>query len=432
MSDPWEVDSQRVVVVGMGAAGLAAALAARHAGARVLVIAAGEGASGVASGTWDLDTDPSVQLAADARSLSDLLTDLARARPAHPLAGPASRPALAALLGELERALPGLVAASLEGERALVATELGLFRRPALRQDALLDLGAFSRARIGVARLPSLHGLDPGLVAASLEELAVDAGRALRFAPVDVGLEGPADLVELARRLDAPAGRERLAQALRDALVETPCDAVLLPPILGVERSDVRAIVQAAVGRPVGEMSASVAGPQAMRPSAAIARALAAVGVTQRAASVCAVEVEPDGLLLTLADEPSPHAKSTTLRARVVVLATGKQPTASLLSAEGLWREPLAGLPMYERGQPLGPRALADAVVGVQVDAEMRPRAEGGELLSEHLFACGALLDGIDVLGVGAGRVGAALSGWLAGAGAARRVHRRHPDDRDG
>ncbi|AKF03319.1 FAD-dependent oxidoreductase [Sandaracinus amylolyticus] len=418
-----------VLVVGAGIAGLSAALAASRAGAKVLVIDGGAGATALSGGAWDVATthDPF----ATPRMLDRALD--AHRDPAHPwsrLPRALSREAILESHQALSDALSIYPPLGAHVDGALAATELGLMRRAALVQHAVLDLAPIPNARIAVAWMRALRSFDGPFLAASLNEQAVRAGDARRFVAVEVELfrrAGDVTLLphEIAALLDAGDARRRLVTTLSRALGGASFDAVLVPPLLGLEDDRVRALVETGIELPIGEVVESLAGAQALRLARRITVALERASITRREARVARVT----GSEVHLTD-------GTTLRAGAVVLATGKHVGGGVVSASHELREPLADLPLYARGRALplissargrDPRALygddpftpgAGFSLGVGWDASMRALDAHGTPRSRDLFVCGALLDGThpsDGTGMGV----AAATGWIAGTRAA-------------
>lgn len=423
-----------VVVVGGGVAGLAAALAASEEGARVTVLDARPGASSLAGGAWDFGLAPArpSEALADSRSSLALLAELVRARPTHPLAPHALE--LGALAAASHTAvLEALgIYAPLELDRppALVATDVGLVRRVATAQRAVLDLAALPKGRIAVATFPSARAHDGGFVAASLGELSVRAGDARRFCAVEVEILRRGRDVwlhphEAGALFDDDRARDRLVRALGRALGGSSFDAVLLPPLLGEHDDTAWSRVRAALAMPIGEWASSLAGPQSARLIRALARGFAR--------SKASYERSP----VVRAETTSVETARTTHRAGAVVLATGRHLAGGLSFRRDEAIEPLFGLPGYLDGKPLGSSDTSALFeddpftsgssgfrIGVGVDDAMRPLDASGKPRSPTLFAAGSILSGVPIAGEGGGLGIATITGWIAGRNAARAAAR--------
>ncbi len=213
----------KIVVIGGGIAGTAAAYAARENGAEVTWIVGTSGATILAPGAYDLapwqDASPAAELSSEAIALVTAL---------------------------------GYVAS--EGP-AWVATTAGVVRPCRLRDAALLDLGALhSGARVALPRVVHAEW-DADALARTFASDPWAHARGLRFEAVDVPVHRLADErdlphLTLAARHDAGDRSAWLADRLR-AHAPAP-DAWLLPPWLGV-RPATAARLRAAVGAPLGE-----------------------------------------------------------------------------------------------------------------------------------------------------------------------------------
>jgi glycerol-3-phosphate dehydrogenase subunit B len=215
----------RVVILGGGAAGTSAAIAARAAGADVTVVLGRTGATSLTSGALDGPDDAPESMASSARA----------------------------------------VAAALElhvVEPCAIATSDGTIRTARGRDASLADLsnvkGAVLVAHVGHV------AWDAAAIAAGLAESDP------RFAARDVGLvlhtdERAMSHAELAARHDDPTRLARAAERIRAALAEGgEFSAVLLPPWLGVSAPRAREL-SALVGIPCGEALVAIDGPAGLR-----------------------------------------------------------------------------------------------------------------------------------------------------------------------
>jgi glycerol-3-phosphate dehydrogenase subunit B len=276
-----------VVVVGAGAAGTAAALTAAGAGASVVLLDGGPGATALSTGAVDLV--PWERAQANDRS---------------------TRAAVPAEVLALLDALGGYV---LRDRPALLATTSGIVRRADGHDAALLDLGALAGRRVGVVRC-GRPGWDADGLAASWGE---------SFVPVDATVLRYTDERDLpdadfAARHDDDARVEWLAERLRDAMAHAGASlgALIVPPSLGIERARAADLTKL-VGVPCGEPMALPGGPPGLRFERARDRALAAAGVLHRLGRAVNVERSGEGWSVVL--DGSPEA----VDADVVVLAAG-------------------------------------------------------------------------------------------------------------
>jgi len=273
--------TNRVVVVGAGVAGTAAALTAARAGAQVTLIDGGTGASTLATGALDAVFWPHA--------------------PAHPAPiGRAAREVLDALGGY---ALPD------GGARLLTTSGVA---RPARGHDAaLLDIMPLAGSSIGVVRCER-PGWDGGALARAWGE-SFQPFDAVVIRHVDERVLPDADF---AMRHDDDDRLGWLADRLRDALTRAGARirAIVLPPCLGIDRPKGRALSER-VGVACGEAIALPGGPSGLRFERARDRALVAAvdRVPGRATSLARSD---DGWRIAMGDGPAREGDA-------VVLATG-------------------------------------------------------------------------------------------------------------
>jgi hypothetical protein len=263
-----------VVVIGGGVGGTGAAFAAARAGADVVLLDGGPGASSLSTGAID---------------------------------GPRPRE-----VGAFVEALTGayVLGASGAGECSLVTT--GGIVRPAAGHDAaLLDVSRKGRERIGVVGCER-PGWDAGALARAWGG---------RFEVVEATLLRRTDEraipdATFAARHDDPERLGWLGQRLREALAVSngPFGALVLPASLGVDRSQAAALSNA-VGVPCGEAVGLPGGPSGLRFERARDRLLAGRGVHRVPARANSVERAGDGWRVT--------CDAGTFDAHAVVVATG-------------------------------------------------------------------------------------------------------------
>ncbi|WP_243337711.1 FAD-binding protein [Anaeromyxobacter soli] len=421
-----------VLVVGGGMAGTIAALAAREAGARVVLVRRAPGATALSSGAVGVAPDPFAlpgEPLRAARGPLEAARRLARLRPDHPYAVLGDRlEALPDALAFATRALAPLLAPPLERPRFL-ATSFGTAVPAALcqRSQAAGDLLAVGGALV-VAGLAGHLGLDAALVAASLERYRARGGPPTFAVEVDAGL-GELGLLrphELARRLEQPGAAEALGAAIRAAL-PAGAGAVLVAPVLGLRpEAQVPERVAGAAGIAVAELLADVPSMPGVRLQAALEAALAAAGV----------EVVQGAIQGATGPGAPIAAGATEITAARWVLATGRF-VGGGIARRGTLREPALGLPVQaaegrEAGVDLaarpaasltgaarvGPQPLLSA--GLRVDARLRPLDARGRPAAEGLHAAGAVVGGHEHASDGTGLGVAILTGYLAGRAAAR------------
>ncbi|HYQ14389.1 MAG TPA: FAD-binding protein [Polyangiaceae bacterium] len=371
----------KVVVVGAGFAGIAAAFAARHAGASVSVVQYRPGASALYAGAVDGE------------------------------------------LGEIDPAFHELLAALglRVDERTVVATREGVIRRAHGSDTALLDLAPLAGKRVGLVDVPR-DDWDGPLLVRSFRDSAWARSTSTRFDLVPLELlekshqrrVSPFDFAASFERAERPAWLNEVLKA------NAGPDAWLFGPWLGVKRP-LAAELSASLGVPVGEVTSppgGVAGARFEARSDALLAALAAELVSER---VVEVSLEADGVSLRLDG-------GRILSGDALVLAAGGFVSGAIELSGALSGAEPAGFRLAIEGLP-SVRARGEVSRSVSslfgVDLAARGRrlleqvglpvsAEGRVLETNRVFAAG------DVLGTALPSVGHALtSGLRAGAAAA-------------
>ena len=393
--------SRRVLVLGGGASGTAAAHAAREAGASVVVLTGRSGATALTSGAIDGPSPASL--------------------------GPAR--------AAVESFVQALGAWELTETDCQVATQSGLLRASRGRDRGILDLGGFRNGVVGVVDA-SRPLWDAVALARAWSAEPWTRARALRFEPVAVAVlrhahESVAPDADLAALHDDPARVAWLLERLKKApALENKC-AIVLGPWLGT-KSGVSARLSLELGKPVGEPLSHPGGVAGLRFEAARDELLTridarcvsgwAIGVTSDGAVQAPLRItlesgeaiDADAVVLALGGlvgggvRFAPHRPFALSLAAPAVLALGDVPLVTSGSLHGAPFEAFAwsghcAAAGFER-------------VGVWIDERGRLRAEDGAPQA-GLFAAGdtvadaprTLLEAIRS-GVAAGR-NAALDG---------------------
>jgi hypothetical protein len=255
---------RRVLVVGAGIAGTAAALAAAGRGASVSMVALGSGATRLAGGAFDLEpweeAKSSSRIGDDERTILD--------------------------------ALGAFVAPS---AGALVATLAGILRPARAIDRALLDLGPLHD---GDVLLPSsdLFHWDADALARAFSESPEANARRLKFAALPVSLvrhveEREWPDTDVAALHDVPERLEWLSARLSSALPAHRPVALLLPAWLGIEHPRAETLT-ARLGVPCGEAVTGLGGPSGVRFERARDRALETAGISRSTGRIVALKRE--------------------------------------------------------------------------------------------------------------------------------------------
>jgi glycerol-3-phosphate dehydrogenase subunit B len=348
----------KVLVVGAGFAGVAAAFAARRAGAAVTLVHSGAGSSALYAGVVD-GLLPDEQL-------------------------PASLAELSVALGL--RVAPGSV----------VATREGVVRLAGGSDAAVLDLAPLAGRRIAVVDVPR-DDWDAPLLARAFAESAWARASGTRFELVPLELleksfqrrVSPYDFACSFERAERPAW---LAETLKAAAGP---DAWLFGPWLGVKRR-LASELRASVGVPVGEVTSPPGGVAGARFEAARDALLGALEVEVVPSRATGVRQAAGGVALALSD-------GRELTGDALVLAAGGFVSGAVrLSGALSGAEPagfgleLAGLPAVRtRGEPVG---RVSSLFGVDLAAHCQQLLERVGLAFE---AHGRILGAPRVFGAG-------------------------------
>ena len=397
-----------VAVIGAGLAGLATAIALADRGARVIVVAQGNGATHWSGGPIDIGVVPG------AGSPSAAAAMLAE-RPGHPYAllAPLVEPALAWLSGVLaESGLP-YVGNVLDPFRAL-PTGIGGTRPVAIvpeSQAAALEPWTAGEGLV-VAGIAGFKDLWPDAAAASLVRPAVwqGASRPERVIGLSVDLPRASgrhnlNAVTLAGLFDDPAWRTEALDAIARTVERGwrgPA-RVGLPAVLG-RRDHAGALRDAAerIGRPVIELPLVPPGVPGVRLYEALRKALHSRGGRIMLGEPI-VGFEGRGVVRGI--EVAAATRSVRVRAGSFVLATGGLVGGGIAAdPDGRLRETVFGLPVegppiedWLAGDPLDPGDLRIAPAGLRTDADLRPvdpARPGGGPLFENVHVVGAALAG--------------------------------------
>lgn len=373
-----------VLVIGAGFAGVAAAFAARRAGASVSVVHHAPGASALYAGVLDGEL-------------------------------PSGEPSCQALCDGL-----GLRVAA----GTVVATREGVVRPASGSDAALLNLAPLAGKLVGLVDVPRDDWDGPLLVRAFREsEWARATGTRFELVPLEL-LEkshqrrvSPFDFAASFERAERPAWLTALLKA------NAGPNAWLFGPWLGVKRA-LAAELGASVGVPVGEVTSPPGGVAGARFEARRDALLASIGAESVRRRVNVVRAGDDGVQIEYEDGSSSSGDALVLAAGGVVSGalelsgalSGAEPAGFRLAIRGLPEVQVAG----ELARPVS------SLFGVDLAARGREllervgvctSAEGRACGSTRVFAAG------DVLGRAPPSVGRALaSGLRAGSAAAGRA----------
>jgi len=353
----------KVAVLGAGFAGVAAAFAARRAGASVTVVHGAAGASGLYAGSVD--------------------------GPELPEGGPRG-----ASLRELVAALGLRLNAA-----TVLATREGIVRGSAGADSALLDLSPLAGKRIALVDVPR-DDWDAPLLLRSFAEAPWTRTTGTRFELVALELlekssqrrVSPFDFASSFERAERPAW---LGAVLKE---RAGSDAWLFGPWLGIKRDLARELTLA-TGVPVGEVTSPPGGAAGARFELRRDALLRSLEVEQVAGRASGVRLTSTGVVLSLTAGAEVLADTLVLAAggfvsgalRLSGALSGAEPAGFELSLSGL-------PPVQAQGEPIRP---VSSLFGVDLAARGRQLLErvglatsaGGAVQgAARVFAAGDLL----------------------------------------
>jgi glycerol-3-phosphate dehydrogenase subunit B len=376
------------VVIGAGTAGLVAGIRLAQNGARVCVVARGNGSTHLAPATIDVLGYAPDPVDEPGRALEELIAR----RPDHPYARIGRQTVEAAV-----QWLSGLIAdGPLPGYRYVgdlarnhrLPTAVGALRPSAVVPETMIAGDGLKQACIVGTR--ALRDFHPSLCAENLRRAGIDA----RSIHVTVTLDrADANTLGIARRLDDPDWRARFCAELSPVLHAD--EHVGLPAILGLrDPHGVHADIERRLGRRVFEIPSLPPSVPGMRMWEILTAALrSARGRLVLGPTVVAGERDGNRLA-SISTNAAGH--EVVYHADAFVLASGGFTSGGIeLDADWVTHDRVLGLPLDGVPEPGQPRFVPDylgeqplARVGVAVDADLRARG------ADNVFVAGAALPG--------------------------------------
>lgn len=387
----------RVIVIGAGLAGLAAAVRLARAGAAVTLLTKGLGGLPLSQGTVDiLGYDPQRVT----RPL-DAVAALALREPTHPYAAIGAGRVRAGVEFLRDVVGPDLLVGDPEVNYQL-PTAVGAYRPTALAQPSMVAARVADGATVTIVGLRRLKDFAPHLVADNLARTPATGGGAAEFRAViidvpardtEVDTSGPT----YARAFDRPAFRAAFAATLAPRLRDG--DVVGLPAVLGLADPQAWRDVEQRLGHPVFEIPLVPPSVPGMRLDQALTAAARAAGVRVVLGSPVVAHRSEGGRLaaVTVAAAGGPREFAGDA---FVLAAGGFESGALTMASDGSVTETILGLPLAGLGAGElvhGDYWGADQPlfrVGVAVDDQLRPLNPSGAPVWPNLRAAGGVLAG--------------------------------------
>jgi glycerol-3-phosphate dehydrogenase subunit B len=396
-SPGWAAPSYDALVIGAGLAGLSAATRLAEAGARVMLIAKGVGATHLAPATIDV-----LGYGADGRRVERPGEALGALDGAHPYARLGGADAVRRAIDWFASRFEGgpLGAYGYRGSldrNVLLPTTVGAAKPSALVPATMAagDLGAGDPMLVvGFHVLRDFH-------AAYLADNVTRAGAPARAVVLDRRFDGrpEGNSLGLARALERPEVRAEVAAEVAGAL--DGAARVGFPAGLGLDDPHgVWSDLEQRLGRPVFEIPTLPPSVPGMRVFRTLRDRLRGHG-GRIVLNSTAVGATVDGDRVTSV-RATAAGREIAYRARWIVLATGGVATGGI-TLDSRWqaRETALGLPVHgapAAGEPrFGPDYFGEhpfARVGVAVDEGLRPVGEDGDRVCANVLVAGATLAG--------------------------------------
>jgi glycerol-3-phosphate dehydrogenase subunit B len=386
------------VVIGVGLAGLTAALRLAEEGLRVAVVAKGVGGTHLAPATIDVLGYEHGPVESPARTLPEFTAR----HPEHPY-GRVSTDVIQASLEWFRDRLDGLAYQGGLDENLLLPTAVGVAKPTALVPQTMAAGDLRAGGRFVFVGLRGLKDFYPAYLAGNLARAALPGGASVSARAVELTprLDGERDVSGLgfAGRFEQQDFRESIMRELKPRLA--PGEVVGFPAVLGLRHAgEVWQELEAGLRRRVFEVPTlppSVGGVRVFESLTAALRRKGArivIGSTVDGA-------ESDGRRLTGVVAQT-SGRPRTYWARAFVLASGGFSSGGFeVDSHGRARETILDLPVAGAPAPGDPRFASGyfdehpiAGAGLAVDELLRPLDAGGAPAFENLHAAGAALAG--------------------------------------
>jgi glycerol-3-phosphate dehydrogenase subunit B len=383
-----------VVVIGVGLAGLTAALRLAEQGRSVLVVATGVGGTHLAPATIDVLGYADAPVESPAESLPEFIA----AHPEHPY----GRVSIGTIRSSLEWFTERLGDLGYQGrldENFLLPTAVGVAKPAALVPQTMAAGDLRAGGRFVFVGLRGLKDFYPAYLADNLRAaLPRVAARAVELAP-PLGVERDVSTIGFARRFEEAEFRDHVVRELDQLLV--PGEIVGFPTVLGLRRArEVWQELETRLRHPVFEVSTLPPSVGGIRVFESMTAALRREGARIVLGSTVTGAAHNGKRLEAVVAQTA--ARPRTYRARSFVLASGGFASGGIhVDSYGRAHETAFDLAIAGVPAPDEPRFAPGyfdehplARAGLAVDEELRPVDADGAPAFENLHAAGATLAG--------------------------------------
>ncbi len=380
-----------LIVIGGGLAGLTAAAVAANRGQKVTLLTYGSGSLPLASGAIDF---------LNAKAPDAAIKTLPAHHPYKKIGWKAIDAAAKFLCDVAAQAnLPyvGRLSAQIP-----VVTAVGTLKYSALVPESMDASRLADKRRIFVAGINGLKDFYASMLIDNLKKYFPD--KIFDAVKLDLDLLGGRDITCMDAAQLLTGNEQSLADALKD-LNSTDADAIILPPILGLEGNDARTVIKPQIRADIIETTCLPPSPPGIRLQRALIKYLQRSGVRIYENSKVVRGVIDGKKITGVVVEGAVREKI--FPARKVILATGGFYSGGIVMRDfDTPREPIFDLPVFF---PMGEgnwsnRGLFDnrpqgfSMTGIFTDDKLNPVDENGAVIYDNLHVVGANLGGADFI----------------------------------
>ncbi|MBE8950969.1 MAG: anaerobic glycerol-3-phosphate dehydrogenase subunit B [Quinella sp. 3Q1] len=380
-----------LIVIGGGLAGLMAAAVAADNGQRVALLTYGSGSLPLASGAIDF---------LDAKAPDVAIKNLPAHHPYKKIGLKACDAAAKFFCDVTAKAdLPynGRLSAQIP-----IVTAVGTLKFSALVPESMDASNLASKKKIFVVEIKGLKDFYAAMIADNLKKIFPD--KTFEVAKLDLNLLGGRDITCMDAAQIISGNEQILADGLR-TLDAGDDDAIIIPPIFGLEGNASRAAIKSQLRAEILETTCLPPSPTGIRLQRAFIKFLQNAGVRIFENSKVVRGVLDGKKVTGVVVENSVREK--VFPARKVILATGGFYSGGITMRDfDQPREPIFDLPVFfptgaenwSNEQLFSDEPQGFSMTGIFTDENLRPIDESGEILFENLHVVGANLGGSDFI----------------------------------
>ena len=373
-----------IIIIGGGLAGLMAAATAAYRGQRVALITYGSGSLPLASGAIDFGSLENLPAHHPYKKIGLKACDAA-AKFFCDVAASDSLP----YNGKLSAQLP-------------IVTAVGTLKYSALVPESMDATNLFNKKKIYVASIKGLKDFYAAMLVDNLKKYFPD--KIFEIVKIDLNLLGGRDITCMDAAQILTGNEQILADGLKN-LNATEDDAIIIPPILGLEGSNSRAEIKPQCRAEIFETTCLPPSPPGIRLQRAFIKYLQKSGVKIFENSKVVRGVVVGKKITGVVVENVVREK--VFPARKVILATGGFYSGGITMRDfDNPREPIFDLPVFfptgaenwSNAQLFSDKPQGFSMTGILTNDNLNPVDESGKVLFENLHVVGANLGGADFI----------------------------------